>query len=272
MRLHRARIELLQEVQPGAFLMGLRAEGISQEARPGQFYMLRVGEETDPFLPRPFSWLRKVMESEDPSEADHRIQILFQVVGKATGRLARMHPGEEVQALGPLGRGWRWDSGRVPLLVGGGIGAASLISLLETFPAELRARTWALVGASEAEKLWCGQEMSRMGARVLMAVEQGGQGFRGTVVDLLREREAHVLNGSTEVFACGPRDMLREVVCWASRNNVPCQVSLETPMACGVGVCLGCAVRLSASGGYARACREGPVFRAEEIQWGEDNG
>ena len=249
--------------------MGLVADGISLEASPGQFYMLRVGEENDPFLPRPFSWLRR---GGGACGGGDRVEILFQVVGKATARLARMRPGQKVQALGPLGRGWQWDPGRVPLLVGGGMGAASLVSLLQWLPAHERSRVRALVGARLGRQLWCAHEMSRMGARVLVASEDGGEGFHGTVLGLLKEREGHLLQTDTEIFACGPRDMLREIVMWASRKGVPCQVSVETPMACGVGVCLGCAVRLSSAAGYARACKEGPVFRAEEIDWDWDNG
>ncbi len=264
MRVCRAKIDLLQEVQPGAFLLGLAARGISHEARPGQFYMLKIGEEADPFLPRPFSWLRRGPQA---SCGGDRVEILFQVVGKGTARLARMPLGEELQVLGPLGRGWEFDTGGFPLLLGGGIGAASLISLLEGLPPKLRLDSWALVGARSGNQLWCGEEMSRMGARVMLASQDGLKGFHGTVLELLKHEQDSLLRAGTEVFACGPWEMLRQVALWASSKGLPCQISVETPMACGVGVCLGCAVRLSGSRGYVRACQEGPVFRAEEIEW-----
>lgn len=273
MRHHRARVESLEEVQPGAFLLGLWAEDICRGARPGQFYMLRLGPEADPYLPRAFSWLRSLKaQGASREEACSGIQILFQVVGKATGRLSRLHVGDEVEVVGPLGNGWHWEESRAPLLVGGGIGAASLVCLLESFPPEVRGRTRAVVGAKDANGLWCGREMSKLGASVSMAVERGAGGFLGTVVDLLRHRGMDLVSDETEVFACGPWGMLREVARWAKHNQLACQVSLEAPMACGVGVCLGCAVKLSSSGGYARVCLDGPVFRAEEIHWGEEDG
>lgn len=258
MKLSLAKVDLLQEVQPGSFLLGLAAQDISREAIPGQFYMLKPEDGLDPFLPRPFSWLRK---------GEQRVEILFQVVGRGTARLARMRPGDQVQVLGPLGKGWEWNPARSPLLVGGGVGAASLVSLVQWIPPEARSAVWALVGARSSRQLWCGQEMSKMGARVLLASQDGLEGFRGTVLDLLQHEEARLVKSGTEVFACGPREMLREVAIWAARRGVPCQVSLETPMACGVGFCLGCAVKLSGSGAYVRACREGPVFRSEQIAW-----
>lgn len=264
MKLSLAQVDLLKEVQPGTFLLGLAAQDISREAKPGQFYMLKTPEGLDPFLPRPFSWLRK---GEEGSRSGHRVEILFQVVGKGTARLARVHPGEQLQVLGPLGKGWQWDPAEFPLLVGGGVGAASLVALLECIPPRARSATWALVGARSGRQLWCGQEMSKMGAKVLLASQDGLEGFHGTVLELLQHEEARLLRESTQVFACGPKEMLREVSKWAAGKGVPCQVSLETPMACGVGLCLGCAVRLSGSRGYARACQEGPVFRSEQIQW-----
>ncbi len=264
MKVRLARVELITEVQPGTFLLALAAQGISQEAKPGQFYMLKTAQEADPFLPRPFSWLRK---GEEGSLGGNRVEILFQVVGKGTARLARMRPGDQLQALGPLGRGWQWDPAKTPLLVGGGVGAASLVSLVECIPPEKRSCVWALVGARLGKQLWCGQEMSRLGARVLLASQDGLEGFHGTVLELLRREESLLIGAETEVFACGPREMLKEVATWAASRGLPCQVSMETPMACGVGVCLGCAVKISGSGGYARACQEGPVFRSEEIDW-----
>lgn len=264
MKVSLAQVDLLEEVQPGTFLLGLAAQNISREARPGQFYMVKATEGLDPFLPRPFSWLRK---GEEGLRSGHRVEILFQVLGRGTARLARMRPGERLQVLGPLGRGWDWNPTSVPLLVGGGVGAASLVSLLEWIPPQLRSSVWVLVGARSGRQLWCGQEMSKMGAKVLLASQDGLKGFRGTVLELLLHEEARLLRSGTEVFACGPREMLREVAKWAASKGVGCQVSLETPMACGVGLCLGCAVRLSGSRGYARACQEGPVFRSEEIEW-----
>jgi dihydroorotate dehydrogenase electron transfer subunit len=259
-----AQVDLLEEVQPGTFLLGLAAPNISREAKPGQFYMLKAAQGLDPFLPRPFSWLRK---GEEGARRGHRVEILFQVVGKATALLARMRPGEKVQVVGPLGKGWEWDPARFPLLVGGGVGAASLVSLVEWIPPEARQAVWVLVGARSGRQLWCGQEISRMGAKVLLASQDGLEGFHGTVLELLKHEEARLLRAETEVFACGPREMLREVAKWSESKGLPCQVSLETPMACGVGVCLGCAVRLPGDGGYVRACKEGPVFRSQEIEW-----
>lgn len=274
MGIQEAEVTSIREVQPGAFLLSLEAKGISQEARPGQFYMIRVQGGEDPFLPRPFSWLRRYAEGQDPQkERGNGLQILFQVVGKGTSRLSELAPGRKLLVQGPLGMGWRWEGVKRPVLIGGGIGGASLLPLLEEFPLELKENAIVLLGARSPRSLWLSTQMRGTPARVMVAVEEGEADFKGTVVDLLlaEEREIASLPG-VQFFACGPRAMLGKIAKAAGERRIPCQVSLEVSMACGRGVCLGCAVKVKDTERYLMACKDGPVFDAQALDWSDEDG
>ncbi len=267
-----AEVTNIREVQPGAFLLSLQAEGISKGARPGQFYMIRVQRGEDPFLPRPFSWLRNHAEGQDPQrDRGNGLQILFQVVGKGTCRLSELTPGRKLLVQGPLGMGWRWEGVERPVLIGGGIGAASLLPLLDEFPLELKENAIVLLGARSPRSLWLSTQMRGTPARVMVAVEEGEADFKGTVVDLLLAKEKEITSfPGVQFFVCGPRAMLGKIAKVASNRKIPCQVSLEVSMACGRGVCLGCAVKVQERERYYMACKEGPVFDAQALDWSDE--
>ena len=272
MRVHRARIEYIRKVHPETRRIGLVAEGISRDASPGQFYMVRAGEGHDPFLPRPFTMFRRRLEGDDPGCGADGLEILFQVVGRGTRILSQMAPGRTIDVLGPLGRGWRLKPERDAVLVGGGMGVASLVCLAEELPVGQRQGSWVLLGARTSDRLWCVEELKGCGARVMTIVEEGDHAVRGTVLDLLDANRQEIMRVATTLYACGPAPMLKGVALWALQEGVDCQVSLESPMACGVGVCLGCSVKDSRGAGYLRVCHEGPVMDAEEIDWGAWDG
>jgi dihydroorotate dehydrogenase electron transfer subunit len=115
--------------------------------------------------------------------------------------------------------------------------------------------------------VWGREELEEMGVAVQAAVEHGGGGFPGTVVELLQARERELPVPGARLLACGPPGMLKRVALWGLARGIPCQVSLEAPMACGVGVCLGCAVKRPGDRGYTRLCREGPVMDAADVDW-----
>lgn len=268
-----AEVLRVTEVQPATFLLRLGCPGIAREARPGQFYMVKVGPSLDPFLPRPFSWFRRpTPKGGSGLNKGDVIEFLFNVVGKGTSLLANVRAGHVVEVHGPLGNGWRWHRGIDALLIGGGVGAASLMSLLEELPPSARKKTTALIGSRSQGSLWVADQMAKRGVQVFTATEQGNSGFHGTVVELLQREGDQLIKPNTVVYACGPKGMLEKIAWWVLNKGVPCQVSLEVRMACGTGLCLGCAVKLASGGGYARACKDGPVFNVQEVDWGFAGG
>lgn len=225
-------------------------------AAPGQFAMVKVSDGIDPLLRRPFSIHRH--EATSPGD----FEILFRAVGAGTKLLARTHVGDRLDVLAPLGQGFRLDAKR-PVLVGGGIGVAPLLFLAEEF---LRrgVRPKLLVGGRRDRDILCHEDFGCLAIPYSIATEDGSLGETGLVTRLLEE--ALVDPAGAQVYACGPTPMLAAVARACSLRRVPCQVSMEAHMACGVGACLGCVVP-GAAGGYLRVCKEGPVFDSTSLQW-----
>ncbi len=221
-------------------------------AQAGQFVMVH-GQEWGqaPLLPRPMSLLTS---GTAPS-------LLIKVVGEGTRRLARANPGERFQLLGPLGRGWRpLSPGKRALLVAGGVGVAPLLYLARELVAQGR-RPVVVYGGRSAQDLPLDDELARV-AELHVTTEDGSRGRRGRVLVALEE----LLTSDVEVYTCGPERMMAAVAERCREAGVPCEVSLETPMACGYGVCLGCAFKTT-EGGYAYACVEGPCVTAERVDF-----
>lgn len=223
-------------------------------AVPGQFCMVRGAEWGDaPLLPRPMSYLSG---GTTPS-------VLIKVVGEGTIRMARAEPGEPFAVLGPLGVPWRLPEATRPIvLVGGGVGIAPLLFLARAL-GPLAARPIAIYGGRTERDLPLRDDLTDS-CVVHLVTEDGSRGARGRVTDLLAE----LLTPDMQVYTCGPDRMMARVAQIAAAHGVPCQVSLETPMACGYGVCLGCPVPM-VGGGYLYACKDGPCIDATRIDWSE---
>ncbi|MFH1009374.1 MAG: dihydroorotate dehydrogenase electron transfer subunit [Candidatus Latescibacterota bacterium] len=257
-----------EQIAPDTFLLRIGSPHISMEARPGQFLHLRIREGADPLLRRPFSIHRVDLDCGE-------VQVVYQVVGHGTDLLSQKQTGESLDVLGPLGHGFEVpEEGGGVLLVAGGIGIAPLIFLAET---SLQGRpVTALVGARSQSGILFLDGLRSWGATVHVATDDGSFGHRGLVTDLLRGAllAARRPSETPAVYACGPLAMLRSVAELCHTRGAPCQISMESHMACGVGACLGCAVKVrsSAPPGYAykRVCKEGPVFDAEEVVFDED--
>jgi dihydroorotate dehydrogenase electron transfer subunit len=239
------------------WLMVLHSAEIAHAAKPGQFLMIRVGSGLDPFLRRPFSI---------SGVAEDRFHVLYRVVGKGTGLMTGLRGGERLWVLGPLGRGFVSPGKSAhPLAVGGGIGIAPLVFLCQFFRDK---KVTLMTGFRSARDIIPPERMTGENPDFLIATDDGSKGHHGPVTDLL---EALIRKNPTEVavYACGPKPMLRRVAETALAQKIPCQVSLEAYMACGLGACQGCAVKGSARSGrtYFHVCKEGPVFEAEEIDW-----
>jgi len=226
---------------------------------PGQFLLVRTLEGYDPVLPRPFTAFIATNGS---------VEILYKVVGKGTRLLSSLRKGERLGVIGPLGRGFHVPhTVKHAILVAGGMGIASLYSLCLS----LKGRDMqCYFGAKTKSQLVVRNELKRIpDISVHLATEDGSLGFRGIVTELVKRHSYRLRSGDTGIYACGPKAMLKEIGSLAKKKRIPCQVSLESQMACGVGVCLGCVVPCKEENGwgYRLCCTDGPVFDAEEIIW-----
>lgn len=248
------RVVANDRVAEGVGLVALHAARTAASIQPGQFVHLRVATGADIILRRPFSVHRV---------AGERIEILYQILGAGTLRLAEKAVGDSMDLVGPLGHGWDVPEGAShALLVAGGLGAAPLGMLAE----QLAKRGVAVAvaqGAPTASRLVARDLFTRVSRRVEVATDDGSAGERGFVTGpvsrLLAEERFDA------VFTCGPEPMQRIVAGMAHDVDIPCQVSLERLMGCGIGACLSCVV--ATHDGSKRACVDGPVFDAREVVW-----
>lgn len=238
------------QVSKGHFLMGLRPSGSPPDPTPGQFYMVGTSESNDPLLKRPFCFFGKRKDT---------IQILYRVRGKGTTLLSRMRPGVGLDVVGPLGNSWPGPGDKsIPLIVAGGIGIASVFPLAASF----RKKPIIVYGGRNRDELLMLDELKLAYSGLHPTTEDGSYGMKGTVMDALASLD---IGESHLVYACGPKGMLRAVAEYAKDKGLKGYASLEEKMACGMGACLGCAVRTTK--GIKEVCIDGPVFKLDEIAW-----
>jgi dihydroorotate dehydrogenase electron transfer subunit len=189
--------------------------------------------------------------------------VLYKRTGRGTRLLAAAVAGDVIALLGPLGCGFRAPSGAgAALLVAGGTGIASVYELARRLAGERAVSV--LLGARSREDLMAEADFAELGVGLEIATEDGSRGARGLVTELLEQHLARERQAT--VYACGPTPMMQRCAEIAAAHTADCFVSLENNMACGFGVCLGCAAPRT-SGGYALVCREGPVFDATDVVW-----
>lgn len=238
--LEKAPVKYESEIAPGLFVFRLDAPRIAESARPGQFVQIDPGDEF--FLRRPFS-------IQDAGEGE--IELLIKVVGRGTAALVKR--GSPWDVMGPLGAGFTIHSNLKAVLVGGGVGVAPLKMLFKILerqgvPADF------YVGAGTARDIPFAADDPLRG-RLITATDDGSAGFKGTVVDCLR---TNLKEGDEPfIYACGPEPMLFALRDFMLERGLDGEFSLESRMACGMGVCQGCAV--PAGEGYILVCKEGPV-------------
>lgn len=252
--LERATVVANDRIAEGVGLIAIEAPRVSAAIAPGQFVHLRITRGADFILRRPFSVHRAY---------DHRLELLYQVLGRGTRDLATKERGDELDLIGPLGTGWRLGDGiRHALVVAGGLGAAPMGMLVEQL-AERGVAVTVAQGAPTAERLLARELFEQQARRVLVATDDGSAGERGFVTTLVEG--VFATDRPDVVYTCGPEPMERIVAAQAAVAGVACQVSLERLMACGVGACLSCVV--ATTEGQKRACVDGPVFDAERVLW-----
>jgi dihydroorotate dehydrogenase electron transfer subunit len=232
---------------------------------PGQFAMLSAGAvgaapRFDPLLPRPMAIYRA-----HPSSGGAEVEILYKVSGRGTALLSEARPRACVRFVGPLGQGFPdAPEGSTALLVGGGTGVASLYELAARMARAGRPSVRVLLGARSGGDLMGRDDFAALGVPLDVTTEDGSLGEKGLVTAPLERLLAS--EPEAVVFACGPTPMMRSAAALADGRGRRCLVSLENPMACGFGVCLGCAAP-KRGGGFALVCRDGPVLDASSVDW-----
>ena len=241
-----------EEISYGVYSMWLKTEQVAGQAKPGQFVSVYCHEGSR-LLPRPISICEIDRE-------DRAIRIVYRVVGKGTEELSQMRTGRCLDIVGPLGNGFPLKDKKA-FLIGGGIGIPPLLELAK----ELKSEKQLVLGYRDS--LFLQEEFKKQGS-VYVATEDGSYGTDGNVLDAIRENG---LNAEI-IYACGPMPMLRAVKAFAMERGIECWISLEERMACGIGACLGCVCHSKERDSHTnvnnkRICKEGPVFRAEEVEF-----
>jgi dihydroorotate dehydrogenase electron transfer subunit len=255
------RVASRTDLSPTCFRLTLSSRE-PVDAVPGQFGMLACADGLDPLLRRAFS-LAGVVRRGEGSE----VELLVKEVGRGTGQLRRTAIGSTLRLLVPLGNGFALDPPGAPLaLVAGGIGLPPVLFAAEvlaergvTFDFYLGAATAAEL--IEAER--CERSVRAVGGALVLTTDDGTRGEAGFVTAALDRRLA-ASHGYGRILACGPTAMLASLSDLSRARAIEAEMSLEEPMACGVGVCLGCVVELE-DGSFVPTCREGPVFSAARL-------
>ncbi|MBU4590714.1 MAG: dihydroorotate dehydrogenase electron transfer subunit [Candidatus Omnitrophica bacterium] len=243
----RAKILQNKKVCGDYYKMALDAPYIAKNAKPGQFVQVRCSDGTEPLLRRPFS-VHKVKGK--------TVEILYEIIGQGTEILSERNTGETLDVLGPLGNGFTL-SNMPAVIIAGGIGVAPLVFLAEEL-AKKKIKAIVLIGAKTKNMILCEKDFKNTGAEVKIATDDGSKGCKGFVSNLFEKAVGKI------VYACGPAQMLKCVADMCKKKKMHCEISLEEKMACGIGACLGCAVKVK-GGGYKLACKDGPVFNIAEL-------
>jgi dihydroorotate dehydrogenase electron transfer subunit len=260
-----ASIRFRTQVAPDCYHLGLDCGGELLQSVPGQFVMIRVGAQDTPLLRRPFS-ICGLMGGLDRIEG---IELLIKVVGPGTRWLAGMNAGDSVNVMGPLGHGFRVAANHERIyLAAGGIGVAPLRFLANDLIAKgvSPENCRVFLGGRGRQDLLCRADFRNLGIDVTLTTDDGTLGDQCLVTDPL---ETAIQDQRPDIVcACGPHGMLACIAGIVERHHVPCQLSIETMMACGMGVCLGCAVESrKQQESYLHACIHGPVFNAEDLKF-----
>lgn len=246
-----------REVSPTYFKMAIAGDKKLKGGDPGQFVMVRGDWGTNPLLRRPFSIYRY-------RPNDDGVEILYKIVGAGTRLLSEMGSGDELDVIGPLGRGFPIPSQKSEkiILVAGGIGVAPLMAMAEAVGGKA---SLIIGGKSKVDVAFVGDDARDIGLDVIYATEDGSMGHRGTTIDIFADK----VSKDDIVYACGPEAMLREISRLSDTKGFTGYIATEEKMACGIGACLGCAVK-KRGGGYMLTCKDGPVFDLKDIDWDED--
>ncbi len=240
------------------FKIRILADKVAQNAYPGQFVNVRPSRTYDPLLRRPLS-----IYLANPEEG--WVDLLIKRVGRGTELLSQLKVGDQIDVLGPLGKGFDVESVETALILGGGVGIAPLVFLaqeLSLFPIKI----YFFQGFQNESEVCCLEDLAALNVEPVVTTDDGSFGKKGFVTEAVEEflKTLDVQSG-VKFFACGPEPMLKEVSRLADSFGLSGQFSLETRMACGIGACMGCAIPTFDGEGYKLVCKDGPVFSNGEV-------
>jgi len=243
-----------EQLKSDIFKFSLSAKEIVDVAKPGQFIEIRVTEGLDPFLRRPISIYN--MDKEKGI-----LEIIFRIQGRGTEILSRKKEGDLVDIVGPLGYGtFKFEGYKNIAILGGGIGVFPLYELAKNASKERAVNTY--LGFRDKDAVLLEEEFEKVSNKLVITTDDGSYKIHGFAInELKKDLEEGKIDA---IFACGPLPLLRAVKNLAKEKDIPCQISLEEKMGCGLGVCLGCAVEV-AEGGYKHVCKQGPVFDSNKV-------
>lgn len=241
----------------GIYKYTVKAPEIAKEAKAGQFLEIRVSEVGEPFLRRPISIFN--IDGEN-------IEFIFQVRGKGTEILAQVEEGKLIDIMGPLGKGsYDVKNYNNVAIIGGGIGIYPLYELTKELKGKANLNVY--LGFRDKSLVTCEKEFEKIGLnKLVITTDDGSYKEKGFAIDFMKKDiEEHKVD---MIFACGPMPMLKAIKAYAEENNIPCQISLEERMGCGIGACLGCAVKVISDGEirYGHVCKDGPVFNSKDVE------
>lgn len=270
-----ARLIANEQIARATYRARFEAPSIAARITPGQFVMLRLAGFDDPLLGRAFA-----LYDADPHAG--WVDVVYLVHGKLTTALADRLPGDRVDVWGPLGNGFTETSEAFDrlIMVAGGIGQTPFFACgkealgVQSYGERrtpLRAgRVTLCYGVRTADLLAGADDFRVAGIDLRIASDDGSIGRQGLVTELLAEVLEESTGAKRRVFCCGPEPMMQATAEICHAAGVVCEVSLETPMACGLGVCFSCVAKVRQPDGdwdYKRTCVEGPVFEASAIEW-----
>lgn len=266
-----------EQLAKDTFRVRFAAPQMAAQVVPGQFFMLRITGCNDPLIGRALALFDR---RSDASGAPETIDLVYLSKGKFTTRLARMVPGELLDVCGPLGNGFSTAPVDHLIMVAGGIGQTPFLALarealgLQQFGSPVRPSGYArrvtfCYGVRSAEYLAAVELFEEAGVEVRISTEDGSIGAPGRVTTPLEKLLVADGDTSCRVVCCGPEPMMAAVSRLAAKYSVPCEASLETPMACGIGICFTCVARIGSENDwdYKRTCVEGPIFDTRQIVW-----
>ena len=259
------------------FRLRLSCPPIAAKILPGQFLMLRLPGTNDPLLGRPLALYDTYCDTAGQPQG---VDIVYQAIGRMTRRLALLKAGDGLEIWGPLGNGFPPTETGHLIMVAGGIGQTPFLALARHYlgqrdygqPARAvpRAQKVTLCYGHRSSAFLAGvDDFRRLGVEVFISTDDGSAGHHGTVIELVPP----VVQASSwpcRLVACGPERMLQATADMAARLGLPCQVSLESPMACGIGICFSCVTKIRDTQGewdYRRICVEGPIFNAANVEF-----
>lgn len=243
------------------FHFKVKADEIVKQSKPGNFIEIRVTDQTEPFLRRPISIYNLDKEK-------GILEFIFQVKGKGTEILAQKNEGENIDIIGPLGFGtFKLENYTNIAVIGGGIGIFPLYELAKQAKNNLiKVNTY--LGFRNKEYVILEEEFKKVSDNLVITTDDGSYKEKGFAIDFLSE---DIKNNKIDcIYACGPLPMLKAIKKLAEEKEIDCQISLEEKMGCGLGVCLGCAVKTAKSPAdapeYYHVCKGGPVFQAKDVE------